>query len=66
MKNNLKIRLTERLKIYRASPQVTATYSDLEQIMDILLEIIENEKVVEGFKDENKTKDNQGYGSNKK
>ena len=47
--DNLKIRLKERLRVYRDSPQVQVTYIDLVHLIEDLLEILEDSKV-SGFK----------------
>ena len=39
MKNEIKIRLQERIRIYRDSPNVNATYVDLAQLLEDILEI---------------------------
>lgn len=41
----LEIRLSEQLRIYKASPNVTATYADLARMVEDLLTIIELKKI---------------------
>ncbi len=49
-KTELEIRLSEQLRIYKASPAVMVTYVDLARIVEDLLIILEQRKV-NGFKE---------------
>lgn len=41
----LEIRLNEQIRIYRASPNVTAIYADLVRVIEDLLTILEMRKI---------------------
>lgn len=47
--SELEIRLSEQLRIYKASPQVTVTYADLARVIEDLLTILE-QRSINGFK----------------
>ncbi len=46
----LEIRLNEQIRIYKASPNITVTYTDLARIIEDLLTILEMRKI-DGFKE---------------
>lgn len=48
-KEEIKIRLNERLRVYRDSPTVSVTYVDLAHMIEDILEILGDEKQM-GFK----------------
>ena len=48
MTKDMEIRLDERIRIYRGSPQVQVTYEDLAQLIEVLLEISHSNKEI-GF-----------------
>jgi len=50
MKESMRIRLQERLRIYSGSPNVGVTYIDLAQLIEDIMEI-DAEKEGIGFKD---------------
>ena len=56
MANNdhLKIRLQERIRIYRNSPNCTATFADLQMFAEDMLEVIDANKQPMGFQFEDK------------
>ena len=51
MSRDLKIRIGERIRIYRDSPSLQVTYVDLAHILEDFLELLEI-KEVNGFKGE--------------
>jgi len=53
MSKDLAVRLRERLRVYKDSPQVNVTYIDLAHLIEDLLEIIEDKEAI-GFKKEKK------------
>ena len=44
----IKIRLKERLRVYRDSPNITVTYVDLAHLIENILELLHGEEI--GFK----------------
>ena len=48
MKKEMRIRLEERIRVYRGSPSLGVTYEDLAQLIEDLLEMSTSEEI--GFK----------------